>query len=87
MLVCDGKALAQAASCRGPDGCHIELETRKVDCDDRVAAEEDPCDQEGRITCAVDHQAELVCISQKYAKKRECRRTDCRVDGTELFCD
>lgn len=88
MLLCDGNALTPASSCRGPDGCHIERESRKVDCDDTVALEGDPCDQPKRITCAVDRKAELVCDGQRYSKKRECRRSDCRVSGgTELFCD
>jgi hypothetical protein len=87
MLLCDGSTLATASSCRGPDGCRIQRDTRKVECDDALAEEGDPCDQAKRITCAVDHKAELVCQDGKYAKKRECRRTDCRLQGSELFCD
>jgi hypothetical protein len=87
MLLCDGSTLAAASSCRGPDGCRIQRDTRKVDCDDALAAEGDPCDQPKRIACAVDRKAELVCQDGKYAKKRDCRRTDCRLQGSELFCD
>jgi len=87
MLLCDGNSLSPASSCRGPQGCHIERESRKVDCDDAVALEGDPCDQLKQITCAVDHKTELVCDGKRYSKKRECRRSDCRVSGTELFCD
>ncbi|HEY8038849.1 MAG TPA: hypothetical protein VIF15_03615 [Polyangiaceae bacterium] len=87
MLLCDGSTLAPASSCRGPQGCHIQRETRKVDCDDAVAQEGDPCDQPKRIACAVDHKAELVCQEGKYAKKRDCRRSDCKLEGNELFCD
>jgi hypothetical protein len=87
MLSCDGNALATASSCRGPDGCHMQRDTRKVDCDDSVALEGDMCDQPKRIACAVDHKAELVCTGGKYAKKRDCHRSDCRLEGNELFCD
>ena len=87
MLQCDGSALGAASSCRGPGGCRIQRETRKVECDDALAEEGDPCDQPKRIACAVDRKAELVCQGNKYAKKRDCRRTDCRLDGSELFCD
>jgi hypothetical protein len=90
MLVCDGGKLAAASSCRGPGGCQVERDTHRVDCDDSVAAEGDPCDQEKRITCSGDHKSELVCGGGRYAKKRDCRRTDCRLEGTErseLFCD
>jgi hypothetical protein len=87
MLLCDGSTLAPASSCRGPGGCHIQRDTRKVECDDALAEEGDPCDQAKRITCAVDRKAELVCQGGKYAKKRDCRRTDCRLEGSELFCD
>jgi hypothetical protein len=87
MLVCDGNALSPASSCRGPEGCHTQRERRKVDCDDSIALEGDPCDQPKRIACSVDHKAELVCIADKYTKKRECRRSDCHLESNELFCD
>ena len=45
MLLCDGSTLAAASSCRGPDGCRIQRDTRKVECDDALADEGDPCDQ------------------------------------------
>jgi hypothetical protein len=92
MLQCDGQALALASSCRGDKGCSIEqgeggAPPRKIDCDDRVALEGDVCAQARRITCAVDHKEELVCDGKRFAKKRECLRSDCRIEGTELFCD
>lgn len=89
LLVCDGAraALKPASSCRGPKGCQVERDSRKVDCDDDVAQPGDPCDQEGRIACALDHKAELSCSHGKYDKKRDCRRSDCRLDDNELFCD
>ena len=87
MLSCDGSSLSTASSCRGPQGCRVERETRKVQCDDAVALDGDPCDQEARIACALDRKAELSCIHGKYGKKRDCRRSDCRLDGNELFCD
>jgi hypothetical protein len=87
MLMCDGGALSAASSCRGPAGCRIRKDERKVDCDDAIAVEGDPCDQDGRISCAADGKAELVCTDRQYRKKRDCRRSDCRLDGNELFCD
>jgi hypothetical protein len=87
MLVCDGNALAFASSCRGPAGCRVERDAHKVDCDDSVALEGDPCDQPRRIACSADHKAELVCEASRYAKKRDCRRSDCRLAEAELFCD
>ena len=87
MLTCDGAALTPASSCRGPDGCRVERDARKVDCDDSVALDGDPCDQPKRIACSTDHKSELVCAVGKYSKKRDCRRSDCKLDGNELFCD
>jgi hypothetical protein len=87
MLSCDGTAFRPASSCRGPGGCSVERESRKVQCDDAVAAEGDPCDQPKRIACSLDGSAELMCTGGKFARKRDCRRTACRLDGTELFCD
>ena len=87
MLLCDGATLAEASSCRGPQGCRIEKESHKVECDDGLAREGDACDQPKRIACAQGGKAELVCQDAKYVKKRDCRRSDCRLDGSELFCD
>jgi hypothetical protein len=90
MLLCDGRALGQTSTCRGANGCRFDRDTHKVDCDDRVASEGDICDQPNRITCSADAHVELVCdpgVAHKYVKKRECRRTPCRIEGNDLFCD
>lgn len=87
LLTCDGGALQPASSCRGPDACHIQREGHRVDCDDAVATVGDPCDQPARIACSTDHMTELVCTAGKYEKKRVCRRTACRLEGSELYCD
>jgi hypothetical protein len=87
MLVCDGARLGVASTCRGPGACQADRDSRRVDCDDSVAAEGDACDREDRIACATDGKAELVCTHGHFARKRECRRTDCRLDGTKLYCD
>ncbi len=87
MLVCGGKTLVPASSCRGAGGCSVQRESRKVSCDDAVALEGDVCDQPKRISCSVDGGAELTCAAGKYERKRECRRSACRLEGDELFCD
>jgi hypothetical protein len=90
MLMCDGRALVVSSSCRGPDGCRFDRESHRVDCDDRLAALGDPCDKPNRIACELGLKAELVCdpgAERKYVKKRECRRTECRIEENELFCD
>lgn len=92
MLECDGKTLVPASSCRGPRACFFEkgepgAEPHKIDCDDGLAVEGDPCTQPRRITCALDHQAELVCDGHTFVKKRECHRSECRIEGTDLHCD
>jgi hypothetical protein len=87
MLLCDGTALAFASSCRGPKGCATAPGEGQVECDDSVAIEGDPCDRPKRIACSVDRKSELVCARSKYEKRRDCRRSECRLDGNELFCD
>jgi hypothetical protein len=90
MLLCDGHALELTSSCRGPGGCRFDRQTHKVDCDDRLAAEGDACDQPNRITCSIDRKLELACdpgSEHRYVKKRECRRTECRIEENDLFCD
>ncbi len=94
MLQCDGQSLSLASSCRGDKGCSIEQSRdaggdvpHTIDCDDRVALEGDACAQARRITCAVDRKEELICDGKRFGKKRDCHRSDCRIEGTELFCD
>jgi hypothetical protein len=92
MLACDGKTLIPASSCRGPKACFFKRgetgsEPSTIDCDDGVALEGDPCTQPRRISCSPDHKVELVCDGHAFGKKRECRKSDCRIEGTELFCD
>lgn len=87
MLQCDGSVLGPASSCRGPGGCRVQRETRKVECDDALAQEGDPCNQPKRIACAEDRKSELSCQGSKYVRKRECSHSDCRLEGSELFCD
>ncbi|MGD0675563.1 MAG: hypothetical protein ABSC94_09105 [Polyangiaceae bacterium] len=87
MLRCNAGALVVASSCRGPGGCAFDRLGHKVDCDDAAALQGDPCDRPGRIACGVDGKSELVCEGRTYVKRRDCRRSDCRVDGAELFCD
>ena len=87
MLQCGGETMAVVSSCRGPDGCRFDRDSHKVDCDDGLALEGDPCDWPDRIACALDRKSEMVCKANRYVRKRECRRTDCRVDGSALFCD
>jgi hypothetical protein len=86
-LGCDAGFLVPASSCRGPKGCSFERATYKVACDDTLAFEGDPCELPNRITCGVDGGLELVCDAHRYAKKRACRRSACRVDVDKLFCD
>jgi hypothetical protein len=89
MLICDRSSLVAASSCRGPERCHFDRESHKIDCDDTIAADGDPCDRPARITCGAEGKSELVCDKARsiYTKKRECRRTPCRIEGDELFCD
>jgi hypothetical protein len=87
MLECDGHTFVAASTCRGSLGCHFDAESHKVECADGVAVEGDPCIEPDRITCGSDGKSELICVGKRYAKKRECRRTDCHVDGSELYCD
>jgi hypothetical protein len=92
MMVCDGKALGVASSCKGPLGCHFDRDEHKVDCDDTLAREGDPCDRPNRITCGPNGQVELVCANgdagaPTYTKKRECRRSSCRIENGDLYCD
>jgi hypothetical protein len=92
MLECKGRTLEPASSCRGPKACHFERgepgsEPHKVECDDGLAAEGDPCTRARRITCGLDGKQELVCDGHRFTKKRDCVHSDCRIDGTELSCD
>ncbi len=87
LLLCDGDRLSPASSCHGPEGCRIDPDGQKADCDDTIANEGDPCNQVKRLTCAADGKAELVCTEGHYVKRRDCTRSDCRLEGSALFCE
>jgi hypothetical protein len=75
-LVCkEGKYFVDSA-CRGPEACRVGTQARKLECDDSVANEGDPCDTEREVTCSEDHKSELVCTNLKWTKKLDCTRKD-----------
>src|SRR5262249_15342625 len=81
-------------SCRGPHGCRVlELpEEKKIEfvCDDALAQEGDPCDEESEHACSMDHKALYICRSAKFVSYKACPDTQgCNFDekGEKFSCD
>jgi hypothetical protein len=76
MLKCTDDKFVSDNSCRGPKACaHNEL-LHRVDCDDTIAVEGDPCSDQDEVCCAVDGKSRLICKSHKYVVDKNCRRKD-----------
>jgi hypothetical protein len=76
MLKCEDGRWAPDNSCRGPKECAHNEEKHRVDCDDTLALEGDPCSDEDGVACSQDAKAKLVCKSHKYVVQRQCKRKD-----------
>jgi hypothetical protein len=76
LLACKGEKMDVARTCRGSGECKVDIESRKVACDDSVALEGDACDPAGARACSVDKKSELACESGRFVKARPCSRRD-----------
>lgn len=90
---CVDNKMTPLSSCRGPQRCTIfELPQEKrveFSCDDTIAQENDPCDQENEPACSVDGKSLLLCKSKKYAATKTCTGSaGCRFEkgSNKFFC-
>jgi len=76
MLIChDGRMVADN-SCRGPKGCVHNEHEHRVDCDDTIALEGDPCSDQDEVCCSQDGKSRLICKNHKYVVEKPCRRRE-----------
>lgn len=89
-LVCRGGKFVLASHCKGPKACRITGEKAtgfKVECDDSIAVEGDPCDKEGHYACAADGKRILACKEKRYAGDDRCKAKEkCMVKGGMVGC-
>jgi hypothetical protein len=73
--------------CRGAKGC---VPGANDDCDDTIAAEDDPCPREAPpdYACTADRSTALVCDAGRFRLWRRCRGArHCEVNAGRLHCD
>jgi hypothetical protein len=84
LLVCDGKKFVVASTCRGQNKCRA-LGT-KLDCDTSLAKIDDPCEDEGKLSCDVAKKVLLKCDGEKFVKEQECKKR-CNNAFDKYSCD
>jgi hypothetical protein len=76
LLKCLDHKMTKLNSCRGHKGCRVfEIpEEKKIEfvCDDSVAMENDPCDEDNEHACSMDKKAIYVCKSNKFVSLKAC---------------
>ena len=94
ILKCSGSVMNAIVSCRGPKSCtfeeHPERESIEFNCDDSVALEGDPCEQENLHACSVDKKQIHVCKEHKFTPVKACTGPKgCTLDSVneKLLCD
>lgn len=92
LLSCTAHKMTALNSCRGPKGCRIVEQDKKVEfaCDDSIAAENDPCDELSEKACSTDKKSVLECKGHKFAVLKACPGPKgCSTDDKEgsIDCD
>lgn len=92
-LVCGSSdRFVVANTCKGPGGCQVKPDGKKIACDSTLADPNDPCDIEDDA-CTVDHQSEVRCVGGRFVVVSSCkgpsgcRLTDKSGGGKVLSCD
>jgi hypothetical protein len=70
-------------SCRGEKACSAG------ECDESIAAEQDPCSIPDAIACSVDHKEALRCVNRRFVLDETCKGpTGCKVASpAKISCD
>ena len=87
-VVCDTATnkFQPSNTCRGAKGCWIE--DSKVYCDTAVARVGERCRPLDNLSCSEDSTRELRCSPQlTWAEQRDCKRSGCKIRGSEVSCE
>ncbi len=84
LLGCNGKKMIVASTCRGQNHCQIQ--GSKLKCDTSMAEIDDPCDEEGKLSCDTAKKVMLECDGKKFVKKQECKKR-CNNAFDKYSCD
>jgi hypothetical protein len=76
LLMCRSGRLEIASTCRGPKLCSVDAKAKTIDCDRSIAVEDEPCPNEGELSCSLDGKAQLACKGSKWVKDKDCKRKD-----------
>lgn len=78
-LHCERSRLTVVSACKGPKGCSVLENGKRITCDSSLAGVHDPCDTPNDYTCSNDRQAELECDGSQWMVSATCRGPDgCR---------
>jgi hypothetical protein len=84
LLVCDGKKFFAASSCKGQNHCRAV--GKNIDCDTSMADLDDPCEEEGALSCDTAKKTMLKCVGKKFVKEQDCKRR-CNNAFKKFSCD
>lgn len=72
LLVCNGKKFVVASTCRGQNKCRAV--GSKLECDTSLAEIDDPCEQDGKLSCDGAKKVLLECNGKAFVKKQDCKK-------------
>jgi len=86
LLKCNAGTFRRMHGCGGPKGCTTSGD--RLQCDETLAAAEEPCSKEGILACSKDGKLSLRCTLSKWSAVRNCRGTKgCRMEDAFPICD
>ena len=84
LLVCDGKKFFVASTCRGQNKCRAA--GNKIECDTSMAEIDDPCEEDGKLSCDTEKKVMLKCNGKKFVKEQACKKR-CNNAFDKYSCD
>jgi hypothetical protein len=89
-LACRKGQFVLASPCKGPKHCRVTSAKDagfKVECDDSIAEDGDPCETEEHFSCSADSRAILRCRGKKFKVEEKCRsKESCQIRGGQVGC-
>ena len=71
-LRCRDRRFVVVNTCMGAGRCQAKAEETSFDCDDDLASAGDPCEDEGDLSCSLDHTLRLRCGGGHFVSDDAC---------------
>lgn len=89
-LACRKSVFVQTNQCKGPKGCKVSGTKEagfKIECDDSIANQGDPCEKEEHYSCSADERSILKCKGKKFDVEDKCKAKEkCQIRGGQVGC-